>query len=77
MIAVEMEERERACLEAIKELPSEDYVLIGGYASSSFDFPRFSVDLDLVIKLEKENDFLKILKKQGFEPAGSPPDGCS
>ena len=49
---MKIEERERACLELLKKLP-EGYVLIGGYAVSAFEFPRFSVDLDIVIA-EKE-----------------------
>jgi hypothetical protein len=63
---MKMGERESICLEVLKELPLADYVLIGGYAASSFDFPRFSVDLDLVIMPEKLNQFTKILEKMGF-----------
>jgi len=61
-----MEEREKLCLKTLKEFPREDYVLIGGYASSSFDFPRFSVDLDLVIDGEKQGSFEEKLKELGF-----------
>ncbi|MBI1744411.1 hypothetical protein HYR54_15280 [Candidatus Acetothermia bacterium] len=68
---MKLEEREMACLKAIGELPIDDYVLIGGYAASSFDFPRFSVDLDIVIRAAKEKSFLGILEKQGFKPIAS------
>lgn len=65
-MAMEMEERERLCLKTLKQFPKDDYVLIGGYASSSFEFPRFSVDLDLVIDGEKQKVFEQTLKELGF-----------
>jgi hypothetical protein len=65
---MKLEEREMACLRVIGELPTDDYVLIGGYAASSFDFPRFSVDLDIVIRAAKEKSFTVIFEKQGFKP---------
>ena len=65
-MAMEMEERERLCLKTLKEFPRDDYVLIGGYASSSFEFPRFSVDLDLVIDGEKQEILEKKLKDLDF-----------
>ncbi|MBI4173587.1 MAG: hypothetical protein HY519_02600, partial [Candidatus Aenigmarchaeota archaeon] len=63
-----LEEREQACLEALGKLPSGKYVLIGGYAASSFDFPRFSVDLDIVIKKSDETAFARLLSADGFRP---------
>lgn len=63
-----MEEREQACLELIRHLPEGAYVLIGGYAASSFDFPRFSVDLDLVISEQSEKEFKQALEGKGFMP---------
>lgn len=65
---MDMEARERACLELLQKLPLNDYVLIGGYAASSFDFPRFSVDLDIVIEGKKEKAFVEIITEQGFTP---------
>jgi hypothetical protein len=62
---VKIQERERVCLELLKKLPQK-FVLIGGYAASSFDFPRFSVDLDLVIRGKDVELFSGILKREGF-----------
>lgn len=65
---MDIEARERACLELLQKLPIDEYVLIGGYAASSFDFPRFSVDLDIVIDKKKEKPFVKIILESGFAP---------
>ncbi len=65
---MEMEEREKICLEVLRELPPGDYILIGGYASSSFGFPRFSVDLDLVIDKEEKKVIQGILEERKFSP---------
>jgi hypothetical protein len=62
---VKIQERERLCLELLRKLPQK-FVLIGGYAASSFDFPRFSVDLDLVIRGKDVELFSGILKGEGF-----------
>jgi hypothetical protein len=62
---VKIQERERLCLELLRKLPRK-FVLIGGYAASSFDFPRFSVDLDLVIRGKDVELFSGILKGEGF-----------
>ena len=62
---MKIEERERACLELLQKLP-EDYVLIGGYAVSAFEFPRFSVDLDVVVSEKDFNRFTNILKNESF-----------
>lgn len=43
-----------------------DYVVIGGYAVSSFGFPRFSVDLDIVISEKEVPLFMKLIKDKGF-----------
>lgn len=62
---MKIEERERACLELLGKLPKR-YVLIGGYAVSAFEFPRFSVDLDMVISEKDFEQFSGILEKQAF-----------
>lgn len=59
-------ERERLCIELIRKFPRK-FVLIGGYATSAFEFPRFSVDLDLVVKENDLKEFEKVLEKEGFE----------
>lgn len=61
-----IEERERACFELLARFPKEKYVLIGGYATSAFDFPRFSVDLDIVITEEDLEFFISLLERQGL-----------
>ena len=67
---MEIEERERACLEFLEGLPTDKYLLIGGYAVSSFEFPRFSVDLDLIVREEDFELFLSFLKEQGYKQIG-------
>ena len=63
---MKIEERERLCIEVIRKFPRK-FVLIGGYATSAFEFPRFSVDLDLVVQGKDLKEFEKVLEKEGFE----------
>ncbi len=58
-------EREKVCLELLGKLPKR-YVLVGGYATSSFDFPRFPVDLDLVVPGKEVKKFKEVLENEGF-----------
>lgn len=59
--------RERECFDFLNAIPDKTkYVLIGGYAVSSFGFPRFSVDLDIVIPEAELKTFEKLLKERGF-----------
>ena len=52
---------------AYEELTREmDYVIIGGYAVSSYGFPRFSVDLDIVISEKEESKYQKLIYDRGF-----------
>ena len=62
---MKIEEREKTCLELLPKLPKR-YVLIGGYAVSAFEFPRFSVDLDIVVSEKDFDTFSGILKTKGF-----------
>lgn len=62
---MKIKERENICFDLLRKLPQK-LVLIGGYAASSFDFPRFSVDLDLVIRPRDAKEFSKILEREGF-----------
>lgn len=55
---MKIKERENICFDLLRKLPQK-LVLIGGYAASSFDFPRFSVDLDLVIRPRDVREFSK------------------
>lgn len=51
--------REKECFTFLKLIPKEkQYVIIGGYAVTSFGFSRFSVDLDITIP-ESELPFFK------------------
>jgi hypothetical protein len=50
------------------------YVLVGGYAVSSFHFPRLSVDLDMVIPGKELKFFKDLLKKQDFASTGKKTD---
>jgi len=68
---MKIEERERACFDLLERLPRDKYVLIGGYATSAFDFPRFSVDLDIAIKGEDLKLFTDLLEQQGYSQVAS------
>lgn len=70
-IGEKMEAREKECFQFLNELPlTRRYVLIGGYAVSSFQFPRYSVDLDIVLPEEQLLFFQGFAKKRGFELEG-------
>lgn len=62
---MKIEERERVCLDLIRRLPS-GYVLVGGYAVSAYEFPRFSVDLDILTRERDLEKFSELLNKEGF-----------
>jgi hypothetical protein len=67
-IGQKLEAREKECFQFLNELPlTRRYVLIGGYAVSSFQFPRYSVDLDIVLPLGELSFFRKFAKKLGFK----------
>ena len=60
--------RERACFELLRAIPSKrKYVVIGGFAVSAFEFPRLSVDLDIVIPEEELDHFKGLITELGFE----------
>jgi hypothetical protein len=61
-----IEERQRLCIELIGRFPKK-FILIGGYAISAFEFPRFSVDLDLAVKGRDLKEFKSVLEKEGFK----------
>jgi len=46
------------------------YIIVGGYAVATI-MKRFSVDLDIVIKKENEEEFKKILEKEGYKQSYS------
>ncbi len=59
--------REKECFDFLKLLNKEtDYVVIGGYAVSSYGFPRFSVDLDIVILEKEESRYQKLIIDNGY-----------
>ena len=62
---MKIEERERVCLNLIRKFPSE-YILVGGYAVSAYEFPRFSVNLDVLIRDKDLKEFSDMLNKEGF-----------
>ena len=66
MIA-DFSKREKECFNVLHLIPKETrYVIIGGYAVTSYGFPRFSVDLDVVIPEEEVSFFKKLLSNNGF-----------
>ena len=67
-IGQKLEARENECFHFLTELPlTRRYVLIGGYAVSSYQFPRYSVDLDFVVPLGELSFFRDFAKKLGFK----------
>jgi hypothetical protein len=62
-----LSEREKECFDFLTLLKKDwHYVVIGGYAVSSFGFPRFSVDLDIVIPEKDLRFFQELIKEKGF-----------
>ena len=61
-------DREKRMFYFFKLIPKEKkYVIIGGYAVSSFGFPRFSVDLDITIPENELPFFQKLISDKGYE----------
>ena len=59
--------REKECFDFLKQIPKQnEYVVIGGYAVTSFGFPRFSVDLDITIPGNELSFFKKLLSENDF-----------
>jgi len=59
--------REKECFDVLNQIPKEQkYVVIGGYAVTSFGFPRFSVDLDITIPESELSFFKKLTQDNGF-----------
>jgi len=59
--------REKECFDFLKQIPKQKrYVVIGGYAVTSFGFPRFSVDLDITLSENEITFFKKLLSEQDF-----------
>ena len=64
----EFSDREKECFAFLDLIPEEKkYVVIGGYAVSSFGFPRFSVDLDITIPEKELPFFKKLISNNGYE----------
>ena len=49
-----------------------EYLIVGGYAIPLHEYPRYTKDLDVWARLEKENErkLLNALKDFGFEKLG-------
>jgi hypothetical protein len=66
MIA-DFSKREKECFDFLNQIPKRKrYVVIGGYAVTSFGFPRFSVDLDITIPENELTFFKKLLSEYDF-----------
>ena len=44
-----------------------DHALIGGLAMAAYGMPRTTIDLDLVVAGEAQDDLIKFLESQGYE----------
>jgi hypothetical protein len=56
--------REKEIFETLKKIKDCEFVLIGGYAVTSYTLPRFSVDCDIVLKNTDELE--EISKRYNF-----------
>jgi hypothetical protein len=65
MAQVTMQDREKALLEALRRIPKDNTVLIGGYAVNAYVPPRLSIDCDLVA-LGDVDMIESSLKENGF-----------
>jgi radical SAM superfamily enzyme YgiQ (UPF0313 family) len=65
---VSFDARSSALIDLLEELDESDlqYVLVGGYAVSTFN-TRFSTDLDIVVLPEAKDAFVGFLEARGFE----------
>ncbi len=61
-----LDAREEMVLRALKRLPKDNIVLIGGYAVNAYVPPRFSIDCDLVV-LGSPKNIESLLKRDGFK----------
>ncbi|MBM3200038.1 hypothetical protein FJZ53_03795 [Candidatus Woesearchaeota archaeon] len=60
--------REHEIFQTLKSIKESRFVVIGGYAVSSYTLPRFSVDCDIIVGDEKElNNVSKKLLSIGYE----------
>ncbi len=59
--------RERRCIELLQKMAGIRLVLIGGYAVSSYGLPRFSVDLDIVIRTTDAESIRVLLRQEELE----------
>ena len=62
--------REKEIFETLKKIKDSEFVLIGGYAVTSYTLPRFSVDCDIVV------DDVAYSKKIGKELEKGIPRTC-
>ena len=73
--------RERRCIELLRQMQSARFVLIGGYAVSSYGLIRFSVDLDIVVGAPDVDLIRTVLQREGLEKdddvTGAAPSGIS
>ena len=60
--------REREIFNTLKKIKTFDFVLIGGYAVTSYTLSRFSVDCDIVVKNKEElKKIEKVLPELGYK----------
>ena len=59
--------REKEIFETLKNLKTQKFVLIGGYAVNVYTLPRFSIDCDIVVYAEDFSAIKKVLNKLGYK----------
>lgn len=66
-MSTDFSQREKECFDFLRRIPTKTpYVVIGGYAVTSYGFPRFSVDLDLTISKSELSFFKEHVQQSGF-----------
>lgn len=63
--------RESLCFDVLRRLPLAGVVLIGGYAVAAHGLPRFSIDLDLVLRAPSVPKVQAVLRTFGFVRVGT------
>ncbi len=60
-------ERENTIFEILQEFIDAglDFIVVGGYAVSAYKH-RFSVDIDIVLRIEEKEKYEELLRKKGF-----------
>ena len=66
-MSTDFSQREKECFNFLQQIPRNTYyVVVGGYAVTAYGFPRFSVDLDIIIPESELPFFKKLIAENSF-----------